>query len=42
VLPQDIPQVLQLFGSLLVSTQMPPQPVWPWGQVNTHNPPEQT
>jgi hypothetical protein len=31
-----VPQVPQLLGSLVVSTQEPEQAVWPVGQLNTH------
>jgi hypothetical protein len=39
---QTLPQVPQLFGSLAVVTQAPPQEVWPEAQVLLQRPPVQT
>src|SRR5207245_11646444 len=39
---QCVPQVPQLFGSVVVLTQLPPQNVWPGGQVVVHWPLTQT
>ena len=40
--PQPAPQVEQLFGSVVVSVQVPPQLVWPGPQAVVQLPPPQT